>query len=191
MSTAAEAAQARTPLGADLKTGVDAISLNQEITFTRYVRLVLPLDGYVFWVKSDLLSAGALYNAARFNAAAFNAAPKVITAAPTLVAQGSLHYATETRQEESETFGMNRVVFTSEDEVQDLNQVAPNVLYVGVFEGVRFAFSSRSSFYRQADLFHYVGTTVYPDMATQLVDELSLASTARSSFRTACRPGCR
>jgi hypothetical protein len=172
MATADEAANARTPLGADLKAGVDQLSLNQEITFTRYVRLILPLDGYAFWVRADLVSAGALYNATKFNATAYNKPPRVVSAAKTLVAKGSFHYATETHQDEAETFGVNRVVFTSEIEVQDLNEIAPNELYVGEFEGVRFAFSSRGSFYRQADLFHYVGVAVYPDMATQLVDSL-------------------
>jgi hypothetical protein len=173
MATADEAANARTPLGADLKAGVDQLSLNQEITFTRYIRLILPLDGMAFWVRADLVSEGALYNALKFNAAAYNQSPKLITAAKTLVAKGSFHYATETRQDEAETFGFNRVVFTSEQEVQDLNCIAPNELYVGEFEGVRFAFSSRGSFYRQADLFHYVGVAVYPDMATQLVDSIA------------------
>ena len=44
-----------TPIGADLQTGVEAISIQQTVTFTKYVRLVLPLDGYVFWVAAPLL----------------------------------------------------------------------------------------------------------------------------------------
>lgn len=172
MATVDEAATARTPMGADLKTGVDQLSLNQTVTFTRYVRLVLPLDGWVFWVKADLVSRGALFNAMKFNAAAYNQSPKIVTPAATLVVQGSLHYATDTLQDEAETFGLNRVVFTSEQEVQDLNQVGPNELWIAEFDEIRFAFSVRSSFYKQSDLFHYVGTAVYPDMATQVVDSL-------------------
>ena len=40
----------------DLAAGVDMLSIQQEITFTRYIRLVLPLDGYVFWVKADMVA---------------------------------------------------------------------------------------------------------------------------------------
>ena len=175
MATAEEAAAlGNTPIGADLQTGVDAISLNQTITFTKYVRLVLPLDGYVFWVKADMVGPSALYNAAAFNKAAFNQSQKTLIAAPTLVAKGSLHYASETRQDEAESYVVNRVVFTSEQEIQDLNEIAPDVLFIATFDdGVRFAFSSRSSFYRQADLWHYVGQAVYADMDTQIIDSMA------------------
>jgi|SRR5579862_4627447 len=172
MATAEEALGAKTPLASDLAAGVDALSLVQEITFTRYIRLVLPLDGYVFWVKSDLVAQSAIYNKGTIGQIAYNQSPRVKVAASTLIAKGSLHYATDVRQEEAETYAANRVVFTSEQEVQDLNNVAPGTLWIGEFDGVRFAFSSRSSFYRQADLFHYVGFAVYADMATQIVDSM-------------------
>jgi hypothetical protein len=174
MASAAEAAaQGRTPMGADLAEGVDTLSLDQAIVFTRYVRLILPLDGYLFWVKTALFTPSALYNQARFNRVLFNQAPKppVTTTPPTFVVKGSLHYATETRQEETETYGANRVVFTSEYEVQDLNAIEPGTLWIGEWEGQRFAFSSRGSFYRQADLWHYVGYAIYPDMETQIIDD--------------------
>lgn len=159
-------------MGSDLAEGVKAISLNQTVVFTKYVRLVLPLDSYVFWVRADLVTSSALYNAARFNAFAYNQAPRIISAAPTLVVQGSIHYATQTNQNEDETLAIDTVIFTSLEEVQDLNEVGPTVLYIGEFDGRKFAFSSRKSWYQQADLWHYVGNAVYPDMETQLVDSL-------------------
>lgn len=165
-----EALAARTPLGSDLAAGVDAISINQEITFTKFVRLVLPLDGYVFWVKADMVGPSALYNKAKLNAAAYGQPPRVTVAAPTLVAKGSLHYSADTRQEESENYAANRVVFTSEQEIQDFVDVAPNELYIGEFEGLRFAFSSMSPRYKQATLWHYVGFAVYADMDTQIIE---------------------
>jgi hypothetical protein len=170
MATAEEAAFGKNPLASDLAAGVDSLSREQEITFTRYVRLVLPLDGYVFWVKADLVAPSALYNSSPFNRAGFNKMPRIDVPAPILTAKGSLHYATDFRQEEAESYAANRMVFTSEREVQDLNAVAPGQLWIAEFDGQRFAFSSRSSFYRQADLFHYVGFAVYPDMATQVID---------------------
>lgn len=170
MATIDEAVLAKTPLGSDLAAGVDSLSLDQEILFTRYIRLILPLDGYAFWVKSSMVGPSALYNAMLMNKVRFGGAPNTFTVAPTLIAKGSLHYATDTRQEAEETYAANLVVFTSEEEVNDLSDMAPNTLWIGEFDGKRFAFSSRASFYRQADLFHYVGFAVYPDMATQIID---------------------
>jgi hypothetical protein len=139
-----EAFAARSPLGGTLQAGVDQISINQEITFTLYKRVVLPLDGFVFYMKAN---------------------PET-----TLVAEGSLHYASDSHQDESQTFTVNAVVFTSEDEVQDLNEVAPDEVYIGTFEGIQFAFNQRGSFYRQALQFHYRGNAIYPDIGPQVVD---------------------
>ena len=170
MAQLEEAVLAKDPLASDLAAGVDSLSRVQEITFTRYVRLILPLDGYAFWVRSSIVGPSAQCNALLPNRVGFNQAASALLPPPTFVVKGSLHYTTEIRQKEPETYAANRVVFTSEEEVQDLNAVAPNTLWIGEFDGIRFAFSSRSSFYKQADLFHYVGFAVYADMATQIVD---------------------
>ena len=68
MASVQETSGAKTPLGASLADGLNTISLNQELTFTLYVKLVLPLDGYVFWVNASLLTDSALYNASQYNA---------------------------------------------------------------------------------------------------------------------------
>ncbi len=170
MSTIDEAITAKTPLGSDLAAGVESLSLDQEITFTLYRRLILPLDNYAFWVKADMISTSAIYNQMALNRVTFNAMPKVLVDAQTFTVEGSLHYATDTRQEEAESYAANRVVFTSLKEVQNLNLIAPGTLWIGEFQGLRFAFSSRGSFYKQADLYHYVGFAVYADMATQIID---------------------
>lgn len=178
MSTLNEALSSgqTSPLASDLAAGVQNISAQQKITFTRYVRLVLPLDGYVFWVKAEQCTPSALYNVSVMNNRflAFNSIPEVSQDARTLIAQGSLHYATDTRQEEDETYAANRVVFTSLQEVNELNYAGPNSIWIAEFDGVRFAFSARGSFYQQANLYHYVGMAVYPDMATQVVDDVRL-----------------
>ncbi len=170
MATLDESIGAPSGLGSDLQAGVEAISSSQTVVFTKYVKVVLPLDGYVFWVKADAVGPTALYNAALMNRAAYNKSAAV-TPAATCLAEGSLHYATDTRQDEANTIAVNRVVFTSEQEIQDLNQVGPNVLFIGVIDGIKFAFSTRAAFYRQADLWHYVGFAVYSDMETQVVDD--------------------
>lgn len=173
MPSAAEAVGAKSPLASDLAAGVEAISSNQKITFRRYVKLVLPADGYVFWVRADLLSESAIFNAARLNGTPFNSPADVARVTKTKTVNGSFHYATDTRQEEGENYALNRVIFTAESEVEDLNAISPNELWLGTFQGVRFAFSSRKSFYKQADLYHYVGDAVYSDMETQIVDDAS------------------
>ena len=173
MPEVSEAVFARTPLGADLAAGTNAISYDQTIEFTQYRRLILPLDGFVFWVRADLVSASALLNAGPLNAAPLNQAPRQEATAPYYTVQGSFHYSTVRLQEEAETYSVNHVLFTALEPVAFLNDVAPTTLWVGEFEGTRFAFSSRSLFYRQAKLYHYVGDAVYADMATQLVDSVA------------------
>lgn len=164
----------KTELASDLEAGVKAISYNASITFRRYVKLVLPLDGYVFWVRDTLVSQSALYNALQFNAAYYNQPPAQTNPepAPVIEVMGSLHYMTDTRQDESETYAVNAVVFTCMQEVTDLNDAGPEILWIGEFQGLRFAFSSRGSFYRQANLYHYRGQAVFADMETQIVDKL-------------------
>lgn len=169
--TVAEGLGAKTPLASDLAAGVDAISSNQRITFTKYVRLVLPIDGSVFWVRATILSDGALINAAVLNSAALNELPIVSIPAASFSAKGSLHYATENRQNVDAAYAINRVVFTSEVQVDDLNAIGPTTMYIGEFQGQNFAFRERRSFYKQADLHHYVGDAVYPIMRTQIIDD--------------------
>lgn len=177
MATVDEAVGAKTPMGSDLKAGVDAISLDQEVTFRQYLRLVLPLDGYVFWVRASKIGPSALMGRGLFNAFRPNQPPAIAAAAPELKVMGSLHFATETRQEQEETYASNRVVFTAEQAIDDLNLMAPNTLWIGTWQDpegpqtpLRFAFSSQSSRYYQAGLWHYVGNAVYADMAPQIID---------------------
>jgi hypothetical protein len=175
MTTAAEAATAKSPLASDIAAGVNTLSLDQTVTFVRYVRLVLPVDGAVFWVKADLVSKSAMLGTFMFDQVELAQGPKVTTAAATLVVQGSLHYATNKEQNEDETIAINSVVFTAinPSQVQDFNQIGPNVMYIATFEGIRFAFQQRRPFYAQADVSHYIGNAIYPEMETQIIDSLS------------------
>jgi hypothetical protein len=153
-----------------LDLGVDTLSANQTITFQKYIRIVLPLDGFVFWVNATLLSTAAIL-------AASGGATYAATSAATVQAPGSLHYATDVRQSEDETLAASHVIFTSEIPIQDLSYVSPNVMYLGNFDGRRFAFSSRGPFYQQSKLYHYRGDAVYPALASQIVDTLAALDT--------------
>lgn len=173
MVSATEAAQGRTPLGADLEAGLENLSLDQTVEFTLYIRVVLPIDGYVFWVRADLVSNAVIQQIVGTGVISSEQMTRV-----KIKAKGSLHLTSSVGQEEAETFATNTVVFTALQEVQDLNAVGPQLLYIGKFKGQRFAFSNRRSFYRQAALYNYVGTAIYPDMETQIIDDISVFDSA-------------
>ena len=160
----------RPQLGAAVEAGWETLSQWGEITFTKYVRLVLPLDGFVFWVRADILSKSALLNAAALNTVPFNAPARVVTPASTLTVLASVHHATDLLQEETKTRTTNRVVVTTKQEIQDFNQIGPNVLFLCTLGEIQFAFSSRGYFYEQAQTWHYAGNAVYSDMASQIID---------------------
>lgn len=173
MSSIAESIGSQSPIAGAMHAGVEAISAVQHVTFTKYMRVVLPLDGFVFWVRADLLSRSALYNAALYNEVVSNQPQRTLSAASVVRAKGSFHYGTDVRQDETETLAVRRVVFTSEVPVQDLSAVGPTMIYIGEFQGVRFAFSQRQSFYQQAGTYHYTGDAIYSDMASLIIDQIA------------------
>ena len=60
MASVEETLNAKTQLGSGLADGVNTISGNETIIFTLYVKLILPLDGYVYWVNASLLTDTAM-----------------------------------------------------------------------------------------------------------------------------------
>ena len=139
MPTISEAANAVSQGNSDI-TGLNLTSRWQNITFFQYTRYVLPLDGYVFWLK---------------------------TQATTIA--GSLHVTVQKRQEEDQYPAVNTAIFSTGREVEVFNEINPDTIWVAEYNGAKFAFS-RVDVYEAANLFHYTGTAVYPSMATQLVD---------------------
>jgi hypothetical protein len=169
------------PLNASLRVGIEAISGSQKITFVLYVRLVLPLDGFVFWVRSDLLSQEALLNSIGYNDTMLGQTPSIQTPAPVIEATGSLHYSSTKVQEATEVYGNNQVVFTSESPVhQDFNRISSNQMYIGEIDRIKFGFSSRGNYYRRAGINHYQGEAIHPFMMTQIVDDLTSLATDRA-----------
>lgn len=126
-----------------LSAGLNLLSKNQEIAFTLYKKVILPVDGYVFYVKQ---------------------------ASSVVKVSGALHYTTEMQQNVDETFGLNNVIFSAEEEIQEFNELDPTCIYIGAFKDIKFAFNSRRSYFQQAGFHHYVGKAVYPVMQTQLLD---------------------
>lgn len=130
-----------------LTQGTEYISQRQKVEFRRYTRVVLEQDGFVFWVATEQYMS----------------------------AEGSLHYATERHQDQDQTIGANQVTLTSEQQISEFNQIAPDSMWIGdwpIGDGpaMKIAFAARGNFYEQADIWHYVGFAVFPPLLSQLVE---------------------
>lgn len=176
MPTISESYEHQSPLNPPLQSGLETLSQTQEVEFTLYVKLILPLDGYVFWVRADLVNDAVVSTCCKYNVPISNAygGGDLVETLPKYCfkAKGSLHYSTQTQQEEDEVMSLNSVIFSSQEEISDMNKVGPSLMYLGEFEKIRFAFNQRSSFYKQANIYHYQGNALYPALASQVVDDL-------------------
>lgn len=142
MSGASGARNAVGQTAADL-AALALLSQNQTITMTQYTQDVLPLDGYVFWLRT-----GATVDVAC-----------------------SVHVTMDIRQLEDETFGNNRIMLTTGTEIQEFNEVAPTKIWIGEFDRRKFAFSRNDSNYNPAvQTWFYLGDAVPPAMLSQLID---------------------
>jgi len=143
MTSVSEGVTQGPPRQSVLTSGLRVLSREATIQFSRYVRNVLPLDGYVFWLRTG-------------------------ESVPINVV--SVHVTADKKQNEDETIAINRVLLTSQGDVQVFNAIEPNQMWVGFAQGVKFAFSRGGPRYSEAGIFHYVGDAVYPAMESQLVD---------------------
>lgn len=148
MPTAAESQGNQSQIAAALGEGVELISQKQQIQFQRYSKVTLEQDGFVFWVATG----------------------------EKMTVTGALHGATDRTQDEDQTIGVNHVIFTSETMVTRFDQISPQSMWIGRWEleqgtpPLLVAFSSQSSFFEQANIWHYMGFAVYPALRSQLVD---------------------
>lgn len=151
------------PIHDALVAGVDVLGQQQTVDFVPYVRTVLPIDGFVFWLNARLLSPVQL-------------AQHGLQSADPVSVPGSLHFASIGSMVEDETIAIRRVDFTAESQITAFAEIAPDVLYVGSWPTplgtFKFTFSQRLTFYQQASIFHYVGDAVYPVFEAQLIDDI-------------------
>jgi hypothetical protein len=125
-----------------LNQGESTLSDDTEVIFRIYSRTVLPLDGYVFW-----------------------------TPVSDETVQGSLHYKQTIVINTDETFGDAEIIFTSGGEqVTEFLSMPLDTIYVGTYDGIRFAFSRQDGKYDPAGIWHYWGRRIPPAMLTQLLD---------------------
>lgn len=127
-----------------LAAGIADISQQTTVEFTIYQKVVLPLDGFVFWLRT-----GSFEQA------------------------GAIHFMAERQQDETETRTRNTVIFTTQELVQPLDTENTQTLAVGEIAGQRYAFGRHGWYFPQAGVFHYQGDGVPAAMALQLVDEPS------------------
>jgi len=133
-----------------LRAGLEALDQRDETVFVKYDRVVLPLDGFVFWKPTTT----------------------------TVKARGMLHFAQEWQQDDDQAIGYTRIVFTSEDQVQEFSQLGQNAIFVATYKSqgqnatdtFKYAFSAQGGFNVQAGLWHYVGHQIPPALLTQLLD---------------------
>lgn len=147
-----------------LTAGLKTISESQEVTFSLYVRVILPLDGFLFWVKADLLSPPGSQQPG------LPARPVGVPLA--LRAQGSLHWMTTTQQTDIASQGLNNVLFTTSKKIEEFNATDSDCMYIGEVDGAPFSFSWMGNRYEQADLYHYRGESIYPVMRSQMITSL-------------------
>jgi hypothetical protein len=152
-----------TPIHDAIMAGVDVLDQAATVSFTPYVKMILPIDGFVTWVNASLLTPAQL-------------AQYGVQDPTAIEVDGSLHYASIGVQREDETFVIRQMDFTSGEPVPAFETLGPDVLYVGtVNTGLgpfQFTFSKRNSFYRAANIYHYVGDAVYPVFQKLLIDRL-------------------
>ncbi|EHZ7709398.1 hypothetical protein K6Q07_004109 [Salmonella enterica] len=146
-----------TQLSSVLQSAVETISSGQEITFRLYVRQVLPLDGFVYWVNAEIITPDELERMGIAN-------PFATTI------KGSLHRQVVTEQSATSSRDVNNIIFTPVTKADDFNIEDPNAIYLGEYEGTQFAFSRMESRYTQSGIFHYRGMAILPTMRSQIID---------------------
>jgi hypothetical protein len=129
-------------LAASVRDAIEQLGLvAEDVVFTAYTRVVLPLDGYVFW------------------------SPTVI-----VKAKGVVHFSQHLEQNETETYGHAVVTFTSEGRLVQFDALGNHTLLVARIGGFRYAFSSQGGFQDEARLWHYQGDSILPELEAQLLD---------------------
>ena len=184
MTTAAEAAG---QAGSSDKAGpliqaIGMLSAWQDYTFVLYQRVVLPADGFVFWVKASEVTPNWLgsFNTIRLRSTRYDGNRAQVPALTPLQqlafefsVNASVHVSQDINQTEDETYTAQAIKFTTKDEVENFARVAPDQMYVTTLpNGARIAFSRQRNHYQLAGLWHYDGKAIYSTEATQLIDDV-------------------
>lgn len=173
MASIEETMGAKPELASGLAQGAETISNYEEVTFTLYAKLVLPLDGYVFWVNASLLTDSALLNISQYGSLLNNNLPPKAFPPRVLKAKGSFHFNANVQMLEDRQTVFNHTIFTSYQQIDDFNLINPQFTYIANYQGMRFSFNVKDNYYKQADLYHYRGDALYSVMTNQIIDSMT------------------
>jgi hypothetical protein len=137
-----EVGSSQSPFASAIGDGLQIIDESAEVTFQLYTRVILPLDGYIFWSPTVQVKVS-----------------------------GSLHYSQQMVQNEDETLGLAAVTFSCTDQVAEFARVGTDQLAVATHGQFRYAFSQQGGFYEPTSEWHYAGQSIYPALASQLLDD--------------------
>lgn len=150
MSALDEINSPQSQINSALKDAIAVLGQAQIVSFRRYKRVVLPLDGFVFWLPIGDTS---------------------------LEVVGSLHYSQDVIQSEDETYGQATVKFSTAQQVTEFTAAPVNLIYIADIRDpqdntiFRYAFRHQNGFYDAAGIWHYYGQSIPPAMLTQLLDD--------------------
>lgn len=140
-----EASEQQSAIAEAIEANLEVLDLNQEIELTPYSRVVLPLDGYVFWLPKG----------------------------SKIKVKGALHFMDELVQNEDETIDDATVTFTTRERVVEFAEAPINTIYVGRQGKFRYSFFRQQGFLQASRHWHYQGRVVTPVMTAQLIDDPS------------------
>lgn len=157
---------AKTQLNALLTTGYEHLSLNETMTFQLYVKSVLPIDGFVYWINSNIANPD--------DVASINA-----PMGENFTVKCSVHNKIVINQTAVTNFAANDIVVTTDIPIDSFNVDGEKGMYIGAWEGELFSFSTRNYLYKSAGLYHYEGLNVLPTQRSQIIDDASEISDAQ------------
>jgi len=132
--------------------GYQQLSGKQTVTFTKYVKRILPADGFVFWVKASLIETEIGPFAKVF--------------------EGTLHQSVNQTQEATKTNAITSIILTVNKPIEELKEVNSQVLWLGEYKGSKFSFNIQNAFYDNANQYHYAGDAVYIENYPAIIDDL-------------------
>ncbi len=147
MPSGSEALGQQSAMQAALDAGLEQVSARQRVQFQRYTKVALAQDGFVFWVATGQY----------------------------MVADGSLHYATDRTQDDDQTIAINQVLLSSEQQITEFNIESPTQMWIGSWPvpnaaPLQVAFAQRGNYFDEASIWHYSGFAVYPALSSQIIN---------------------
>ena len=94
-----------------------------------------------------------------------------VTLSTDVMVQGSFHYESIVEQREDATVDANEVIFTSLSETTKFSRINRDSWRLGRYDDLTFAFSSRASYMRQADLVVCRGKALFSTKVTQVISD--------------------